>query len=85
MADNGHSNWLSGVAATGTFTMRGLEVKRGVSFIPEGWTVEDKSDYLTFTALEDNSTIALNKSGTPATWSSESPAAATTRTSRSTG
>ena len=31
--------WVSGVASTGTFNYNGSDTTRGVSAIPEGWTV----------------------------------------------
>lgn len=37
------NNWLSGVAAEGTFTKpSGLAPSSGISYIPEGWTVVNK-------------------------------------------
>ena len=49
-------NWLSNVAATGTFikapSMTALPID-STSGIPKGWTVMDDTEYLTLTALED--------------------------------
>ena len=33
------SNWVNGVAATGTFYYNGSDTNRGVSAIPTGWTI----------------------------------------------
>lgn len=32
-------NWMSGVPSTGTFYYNGTNTSRGVSYIPEGWTI----------------------------------------------
>ena len=36
---NYFSNWVSGVASTGTFYYNGSDTTTGESAIPEGWTV----------------------------------------------
>ena len=36
---NAFSNWVSGVASTGTFYYNGTDTTTGESAIPEGWTV----------------------------------------------
>ena len=55
-------NWVSGVASTGTFYYGGSDTKTGVNAIPEGWVVVAP---LCFTAEEANSTVHLDKFGTP--------------------
>ena len=41
-ATNCTYHWLSGVAATGTFTKaKGVSWSEGISYVPEGWTVVD--------------------------------------------
>ena len=47
------SNWVNGVASTGTFTKAAsmTSLPTGVNGIPEGWTVKDYTDYMTLTAL----------------------------------
>ena len=59
------SNWLNGVAATGTFTKAtGATWESGVSGIPSGWTVRDPQDMpLTFEAKVANSNIRLTIDG----------------------
>jgi len=61
------SNWLSGVANTGTFTCSALlPVENGTSRIPEGWTVDkEEKDWLCFTAEEANVKVAFKKIGSP--------------------
>ena len=68
------SNWLSGVASTGTFyTNADANWSTGPSGIPEGWTrvnegapaVDDITKPLTFKATQDGSTVTLSKTGTP--------------------
>jgi len=61
------SDWLSGVAATGTFVKAdGVEIPSGSSGIPSGWTVNSyvpfSEDYLTFIPVED-STFGFSKAG----------------------
>ena len=65
-------SWVRNVASSGTFTKpAALATEYGANRIPTGWTVVDKSDAgdtekpLTFTALAPNSTIKLNKVGSP--------------------
>ena len=56
--------WLNNVAASGTFTCPAeLPDTRSTSNIPEGWTKID--DRLCFTAEEANSTLHLDKVGSP--------------------
>ena len=52
-ASNCLNNWVSGVAATGTFVKAPsmTSLPSGVSGIPTGWTVMDDTEYLTLTAL----------------------------------
>jgi len=62
------TNWLSGVAASGTFTCPSeLPDIRGVNNIPEGWIKKGKffSSTLCFTAAQANSTVRLDKVGSP--------------------
>lgn len=33
------SNWVSGVASTGTFYYNGSDTTRGASYVPDGWTI----------------------------------------------
>ena len=56
------SNWVSGVASTGTFYYNGSDTTTGTSAIPTGWTVVSQ---LCFTAEEANSTLRLDKVGSP--------------------
>lgn len=67
------SNWLNSVAATGTFTCPAeLPDTRSASRIPEGWTKkEPAATPLCFTAEEANSTVRLDKNGSPAAISLE--------------
>ena len=64
-AQNCITNWLNGVAETGTFVRikeSGVEWEYGESGIPTGWEVKDEYlPYVTFTAEESGSTIGLNK------------------------
>lgn len=63
------SNWLKGVAPTGTFICpESLPLGYGVSLIPEGWRIiyageeeeeEFEINYLTFTAEEDGSSFEI--------------------------
>ena len=57
------TNWVNGVAETGTFVKEiGVEWETGINGIPEGWTVEEEYDpYVTFTAEESGSSIGLSK------------------------
>ena len=65
------SDWLKGVAATGTFYKNpdatwGQTITPGTSTIPSGWTITDipTANYLKFTTVDDNgSTYAFSKSG----------------------
>ena len=62
------SNWVDGVASTGTFYYNGSDTTTGVSAIPTGWTVVKDSQEpsaLCFTAKQANSTLRLDKVGTP--------------------
>ncbi len=54
------TNWVNGVAATGTFVKAPLmtSLTTGTSGIPEGWTVMEDTEYLTLTAL-GNGTITI--------------------------
>ena len=49
------SNWVNGVASTGTFTKAAsmTSLPTGVNGIPEGWTVVDYTEYMTLSALGD--------------------------------
>ena len=49
------SNWVNGVASTGTFVKAPsmTSLTTGTSGIPSGWTVIDDTKYLTLTALKD--------------------------------
>jgi hypothetical protein len=59
-------SWVKNVASSGTFTKpTALAKVYGTSRIPIGWTVVNKSEPLTFTALAPNSTVKLNKVGSP--------------------
>ncbi len=57
--------WVESVAPTGTFICpKTLTLLYGVNEIPEGWTVkyiEDLINYLTFTAEEDNVSVAITE------------------------
>ena len=57
--------WVENVASTGTFICpKTLTLLYGVNEIPEGWTVkyiEDLINYLTFTAEEDNVSVAVTE------------------------
>ena len=55
--------WVSGVASEGTFYYNGDDRTTGESAIPEGWFVA--APPLCFTAEEANSTLHLDKVGTP--------------------
>ncbi|MCR5394056.1 MAG: leucine-rich repeat protein [Bacteroidales bacterium] len=58
------TNWLNGVASTGTFTCpSSLPRNRGIDYIPEGW---DAPEYLTLTAQKAGATVQLTKNGSPA-------------------
>ena len=68
------SNWLFGVAQTGTFyTNADANWPSGASGIPEGWTrvnegappVSDIKKPLTFRATQNGSTVSLKKNGLP--------------------
>lgn len=58
-------NWVEGVADDGVFhCIKGLDItKEGDNYIPFNWIPKVKvyPDYLTFTAMEPNSTIKLRK------------------------
>ncbi len=60
------SNWVESVAPTGTFICpKNLSLEYGIDRIPEEWTVkyiEDEPNYLTFTAEEDNVSVAVTES-----------------------
>ena len=61
---NATTDWLNNVAASGTFTCpTELPNTRGTSNIPEGW--KRISDLLCFTAEKANSTLHLDKVGSP--------------------
>ena len=55
------TNWVNGVAATGTFVKASsmTSLTTGVNGIPTGWTVLDDTEYLTLSALEDGN-ITIN-------------------------
>ena len=60
--------WVSGVALEGTFYYNGSDTTQGESAIPNGWTVVKDSQELSalcFTAEEANSTLHLDKVGSP--------------------
>ena len=65
------SNWLNGVAATGTFYKNpnatwDQTITPGTSTVPSGWTITDipTANYLKFTTVDDNgSTYAFSNSG----------------------
>ena len=65
---NNTSDWLSGVASTGTFTCPALlPIRNGYSYIPDGWTVDqEEADWLCFKAEQDNVKVAFKKIGTAA-------------------
>ena len=55
-ATNALTDWLSGVAATGTFVKSiGVGYPTGVSGIPSGWTVVEDKPYMTMKVDESNS------------------------------
>ena len=60
-ASNCLNDWVSNVAATGTFTKAAsmTSLPTGVNGIPEGWTVADYTDYMTLSALGDGE-ITIN-------------------------
>ena len=61
-------NWVYNVSPTGTFYYNGSDTTTGESAIPSGWTVVKDSQEpsaLCFTAEEANSTLHLDKSGSP--------------------
>ena len=61
---NATTRWVNGVAASGTFTCPAeLPDTRGTSNIPAGW--EKIGDLLCFTAEKANSTLHLDKVGSP--------------------
>ena len=69
------SDWLSGVASTGTFyTNTDANWPSGASGIPTSWTrvnesaptVDDLTKPLTFRATQNGSTVSLKKNGSPA-------------------
>ena len=69
---NATTNWLSGVADTGTFrcsTALGTNetIERGANYCPEGWTVVHTDVYwgLCFTAEEPNVVVNMSKTGSP--------------------
>ena len=55
------NEWLNNVSPTGKFVKsKGLEWKRGVSGIPEGWEVEDwHDDYFYLESLDDEGVVTL--------------------------
>ena len=60
------SDWVSGVASSGTFYYNGTDTTTGASAIPTGWTVlpiPTQRPELCFTAEEANSTVAMMKNG----------------------
>ena len=59
---NAFNNWVSGVASTGTFYYNGTDTTTGESAIPTGWVVAAP---LCLTAEEANSTLRLDKVGSP--------------------
>ena len=67
-ASNCTTNWVYGVASSGTFVKHPFAASWDTcttNGIPCNWTVEDEpiqvDNYIIFTALEDNSTIGLNR------------------------
>lgn len=55
-------NWVSGVAASGTFYYDGTDTTTGTSAIPVGWTVLPiPIPELCFTAREANATVSMIK------------------------
>ena len=61
---NATTSWVYGVASSGTFTCPAeLPDTRGASNIPEGW--KKTGDLLCFTAEKANSTLHLDKVGSP--------------------
>ena len=56
------NNWVSDVSSTGTFYYNGSDTTTGESAIPTGWVVAAP---LCFTAEEANSTLRLDKVGSP--------------------
>lgn len=62
-AGNYMSDWVHGVASTGTFVKnKDAEFNIGNSGIPTGWTITDRDAPLTFTST-GNSTVSLNNVG----------------------
>ncbi len=58
--------WMAGVAKQGIFLCPDdLPQTRGISNIPEEWSVNPYPDYLCFTAEEANAKVALKKHGKP--------------------
>ena len=61
------SNWVNGVSNSGTFVKHpnatSWPTGYGYNGIPTNWTIEDAKpeNYITFTALEDNAPISLNR------------------------
>ena len=68
LSTNYFSNWVYGVASTGTFYYNGSDTTTGSSAIPTGWTVVSP---LCFTAEEANSTVAMKANGSAPTVSLE--------------
>ncbi len=64
------SNWVSGVADSGTFIYKGTYRQYGASAIPKDdthkWAMLD-SEYLKFTAKANNSSVAYSRTGSPNT------------------
>ena len=58
------SNWVNGVASSGTLYYNGTDTTTGTSAIPSGWTVSRIPFYgLKFIAKEANSTVKMKAQG----------------------
>ena len=70
--DNATNNWVAGVSSEGTFTCPdSLADTRGSSNIPTSWTRRSATGPLQFTAQQANSTVRLDKVGSPSATSLE--------------
>ena len=66
MTTDATTYWVYGVAASGTFSCPAeLSVIIDSSHIPSGWTVVKPPEALCFTAEQANSTVHLDKVGSP--------------------
>ncbi len=66
---NATTNWVSGVAGSGTFVgPEGLPIETGASRIPTGWAeteVDETNDWLCITSASVSTTVAIKKQGNP--------------------